>query len=61
MHGRGGVVEFSVNVGLNVNLVGSACVVLLQIETHKLDFSERAEARIGSKDNMNYGRQVGLT
>jgi len=33
---------------------------LLQIETHKLDFKEKAEARIGSKDNMNYAarRQV---
>ena len=27
---------------------------LSQIETHKLDFKEKAEAKIGSKDNMNH-------
>jgi len=25
-----------------------------QIETYKLDFNEKAEARIGSKDNMDH-------
>ena len=30
-------------------------VNLLQIETHKLDFKEKAEAKIGSRDNR---RQV---
>ena len=32
---------------------------MLQIETHKLDFNEKAEARIGSKDTVGR-RQVNL-
>jgi len=26
----------------------------LQIETHKLDFKDKAEAKVGSKDNMDH-------
>ena len=32
---------------------------MLQIETHKLDFNEKAEARIGAKDTVGR-RQVNL-
>jgi len=30
------------------------CIKLFQIETFKLDFNEKAEAKIGSKDNMDH-------